>query len=269
MDASWVISMRLATVYGDVFAERVIGNLINFKTFCEGCEPTCSECRAGHGSHVGDIVGLHPVEPPSMAMIEDPEEYIRELGLNECDLLLIVAIHQDILASADILVEITGAKAVIVPIEDPTWVPPGLRAQVKETLDSIGVESAFPKPFCTLEPGEGDLIDEFIDTYKIGRPICYADVKDNVIAEIGPLRSAPCGCTWYVSQKVRGKSLDDLDALFDEVAKAHHSYPCTASMAKDREVGDALLHVAGYNARYAVCGAVGIEDCRNSVEKSK
>ena len=147
-------------------------------------------------------------------------------------------------------------------------VPPVIMTK-GETLDSIGVESAFPKPFCTLEPGEGDLIDEFIDTYKIGRPICYADVKDNVIAEIGPLRSAPCGCTWYVSQKVRGKSLDDLDALFDEVAKAHHSYPCTASMAKDREVGDALLHVAGYNARYAVCDAVGIEDCRNSVEKSK
>ncbi len=261
--------MRLRTIYGDVFAERVLGNLINFSKFCQGCEPTCSECRAGYGSHVGDIIGIHHIDPPSPTMIEDPEEYIANLNLGECDILLLVAIHHDILASADLLVKATNAKAVIVPIEDPSWVPPGLRSQVKETLDEIGVESVFPKPFCTLEPGEGELIDEFIDRYKIGRPIHYVDMKGDTIAEIGPKRSAPCGCTWYVSQKVRGKSISDTDALFDLIAKAHHSYPCTASMAKDREVGDALLHIGGYNARYAVCEATGIDDCRTSFEKDK
>ncbi|MGQ4912749.1 MAG: DUF166 domain-containing protein [Candidatus Thorarchaeota archaeon] len=260
--------LRIGAVYGDVFAERVIGNLINFKTFCEGCEPVCSECRASYGSHVGDIVGIHPTDPPSPTMIEDPENIIDRLNLAPCDLLLVVAVHHDILASVDLMVKATGAKAVIVPIEDPTWVPPGLRAQVKEVLDGIGVESAFPKPFCTLELGEGEVIDEFIETYKVGSPIHYVDMKGDVIAEIGPLRSAPCGCTWYVSQKVRGKSIKDTDELFDTIAKAHHTYPCTASMAKDREMGDALLHVAGYNARYAVCKATGIEDCRASVEKN-
>jgi hypothetical protein len=262
-----VIFLRIETVYGDVFAERVIGNLINFKTFCEGCEPTCSECRAGYGSHVGDVVGIYPVDPPSPSMIEEPKDYIDGLNLAECDLLLIVAVHHDLLASVDLLIEATGAKAVIVPIEDPTWAPPGLRAQVKEALERMGIESAFPKPFCTLELGSGKLIDEFMKKYRIGRPLHYVDMKDDVISEIGPLRSAPCGCTWYVSQKVRGKSIKNTDELFDTIAKAHHSYPCTASMAKDREVGDALLHVAGYNARYAVCEATGIEDCRATIEK--
>jgi hypothetical protein len=259
--------LRIGTIYGDVFAERVIGNLINFKTFCEGCEPTCSECRAGYGSFVGDIIGIYPVDPPSPSMIENPQEYIDNLNLAQCDLLLIVAVHHDLLASADIMVKATGARAVIAPIEDPTWIPPGLRSQVKESLDDLGIESAFPKPFCTLEPGSGKVINEFIAKYRIGRPIHYADVNGDVISEIGPLRSAPCGCTWYVSQKVRGKSISNTDELFDVIAKAHHSYPCTASMAKDREVGDALLHVAGYNARYAVCEAVGIDDCRASVEE--
>jgi len=202
-------------------------------------------------------------------MIEDPEKYIKELGLMECDLLLVVAIHHDILASIDLIIEETGAKAVIAPIEDPTWIPPGLRSQVKETLDKIGIESAFPKPFCTLEPGEGKLIDEFITKYKVGRPIHYVDMTGNVISEIGPKRSAPCGCTWYVSQKVRGRSIDNTDELFEVISKAHHTYPCTASMAKDREVGDALLHVAGYQARYAVCEAAGIEDCRSAPEKAE
>jgi hypothetical protein len=262
-----VVVLRIGAVYGDVFAERVIGNLINFKTFCEGCEPVCSECRSGYGSHVGDIVGIYPTDPPSPTMIEEPEKFIRNLNLVPCDLLLIVAIHHDILSAADLLVEATDAKAVIVPIEDPTWVPPGLRAQVKEALDEIGIESAFPKPFCTLEPGEGKLIDEFMETYKIGSPIHYVDMNGDVIAEIGPVRSAPCGCTWYISQKIRGKSISDTDGLFDEVAKAHHSYPCTASMVKDREYGDNLLHVAGYNARNAVCAATGIEDCKFSTDE--
>ncbi|MFW9918801.1 MAG: DUF166 domain-containing protein [Candidatus Thorarchaeota archaeon] len=260
--------MRIATIYGDVFAERVIGNLINFRTFCQGCEPSCSECRAGYGSYVGDIVGIHPVDPPAPTMIEDPEKYIKEIGLMECDLLLVVAIHHDILASIDLIVKETGAKAVLAPIEDPTWIPPGLRAQVKETLDNIGIESAFPKPFCTLELGEGKLIDEFITKYKVGRPIHYVDMNKDVISEIGPKRSAPCGCTWYVSQRIRGKSISDTDELFELISKAHHTYPCTASMAKDREVGDALLHIAGYQARYAVCEATGIEDCRSAPEKN-
>jgi len=264
-----VNEMRIGTVYGDVFAERVIGNLINFRTFCQGCEPTCSECRTGYGSYVGDVIGIYQVDPPMPTMIEDPTEVIKNLQLGECDVLLLVAIHHDLLASADILVKETGAKAVIVPIEDPSWVPPGLRSQVKETLDSIGVESAFPKPFCTLEPGEGAIIDQFIERYKIGRPIHYVDMTGDTITEIGPKRSAPCGCSWYVSQKVRGKSIKDTDFLFDTIAKAHHSYPCTASMAKDREVGDALLHIAGYNARYAVCEATGIDDCRMSTEKNE
>ncbi len=262
-----VIFLRIAAVYGDVFAERVIGNLINFKSFCEGCEPVCAECRSRYGSFVGDIVGIHPTDPPSPTMIEDPKELIKNLNLTPCDLLLVVAVHHDILAAVDLLVEATGAKAVLVPIEDPTWVPPGLRAQVKETLDNIGIESAFPKPFCTLELGEGKLIDEFITRYRVGSPIHYVDMNGDVIAEIGPIRSAPCGCTWYVSQKIRGKSISDTDSLFDEIAKAHHSYPCTASMAKDREIGDALLHIAGYNARHAVCNATGIKDCTFSTDK--
>ncbi|MFX0107217.1 MAG: thymidylate synthase, partial [Candidatus Hodarchaeota archaeon] len=85
--------MRITTIYGDIFAERVIGNLINFKTFCEGCEPSCSECRQGYGSYVGDIMGLHYVDIPSTKMIEDPEKYIDEMNLPEADILFLVAIH--------------------------------------------------------------------------------------------------------------------------------------------------------------------------------
>ncbi|MCD6464917.1 hypothetical protein J7L27_00935 [Candidatus Bathyarchaeota archaeon] len=33
-----------------------------------------------------------------------------------------------------------------------------------------------------------------------------------------------------------------MSKIDDVVAKAHHSYPCTASMEIDGEIGDATLH---------------------------
>ncbi|MHA2082942.1 MAG: DUF166 domain-containing protein [Candidatus Thorarchaeota archaeon] len=252
--------MRVGTVYGDVFAERVLGNLINFKTFCESCAPTCSDCRVGYGQHVGDLIGMYRVSPPSGQMFDDPKELVKDISFHECDLLLIVGVHHDLLSSVDMLVEETGARAVIAPIEDPQWIPPGLREQVRESLNEIGIESAFPKPFCNFVPGEGKLIDEFIETYRIGMPLYESEVKNDEVSEIAVMRSAPCGNSWYVAMKVRGQNIHDQENLFDVIAKAHHAYPCTASMAKDREIGDALLHIAGYNHRYAVCDAVEI-DC--------
>lgn len=253
--------MRLGTIYGDVFAERVLGNLINFKTFCDGCAPTCGDCRVGYGTFVGDIVGMHRVDAPATKMYDDPMVMLEGTELKECDVLLLVGVHHDLIASADVLADRMNAKAVIAPIEDPQWVPPGLREQVKESLDDAGIEHAFPKPFCTLTHGEGKLIDEFMDRYRIGHPVFEAYVKDGRISEIAVTRSSPCGCAWYVSQKVRGLDADDLDVLLDTIAKAHHAYPCTGAMTVDRELGDAPLHIAGYNHRYAVCDAIGI-DCR-------
>ncbi|UCE10437.1 MAG: hypothetical protein JSW61_00500 [Candidatus Thorarchaeota archaeon] len=258
--------MRIVTIYGDVFAERVLGNLINFKTFCESCAPTCSDCRVGYGTFVGDIVGMHRVDAPATKMYDNPMEMLEGIDLHECDMIMLVGVHHDLIASADTLVERTDARAVLAPVEDPAWVPPGLREQIKETLEEVGIESAFPKPFCTLDYGHGSLIDEFIDRYRLGLPQFEAEVKNDRIAEITITRSSPCGCAWYVGQKVRGHLVSDTEGLFDVIAKAHHAYPCTGSMTVDRELEDAPLHVAGYNHRYAVCNAIGIE-CKGEETK--
>jgi len=37
-----------------------------------------------------------------------------------------------------------------------------------------------------------------------------------------------------------------IDDLPDVISKAHHAYPCTASMTRDSELGDTILHRAGY-----------------------
>ena len=38
----------------------------------------------------------------------------------------------------------------------------------------------------------------------------------------------------------------------ETISGAHHSYPCTGSMDKDPQIGDTILHKAGYIIREAV-----------------
>jgi hypothetical protein len=58
-------------------------------------------------------------------------------------------------------------------------------------------------------------------------------------------RSAPCGSTWYIAKKLAGISTKQ-DELYDAIAKAHHSYPCTASMNLDPETKEPILHIGGF-----------------------
>ncbi len=69
------------------------------------------------------------------------------------------------------------------------------------------------------------------------------------------MRSAPCGCTWYVAQQIRWYDTEGRD-LEDAISKAHHAYPCTASMEIDPELKDTILHKAGYIIRKAVKEAI-------------
>jgi len=40
--------------------------------------------------------------------------------------------------------------------------------------------------------------------------------------------------------------------LWDAVAKAHHSYPCTATMGVDPETKEPILHIGGFIIREEV-----------------
>jgi hypothetical protein len=42
------------------------------------------------------------------------------------------------------------------------------------------------------------------------------------------------------------------EILYDAVAKAHHSYPCTATMSVDPEAKEPILHIGGYIIREEV-----------------
>ena len=241
-------ALRVFVFYNDDFAERVVGNLVNASSFCKSCGLTCTYCRQPYGSFAADVQGFFKSPSGLPAFIEEPEKLLPSSPPN-CDVLLNIGLHPDILAVTPALAERTRAKAVITPLENRNWCRRGLRRQLEDALAELGVECAFPKPFCSLEETGTPVIDAFVRRYRVGKPIVEVKTAGNRIAAVQVLRSAPCGSTWFVAQQIKGIRPSGLD---DAVAVAHHAFPCTASMEVDPEVGEPILHVAGYAVRGAV-----------------
>ncbi|MFX0090691.1 MAG: DUF166 domain-containing protein [Candidatus Hodarchaeota archaeon] len=249
--------MQLYFFYSDVFASRCIGHLINNREFCKACgTDSCTHCRDGYGSFAANIIGIEELPLNIPSFIEDSIEYFPE-DLPECDVILPIGIHPDLLLGiTDIAVKM-NSKAVIVPIEEPRWAPIGLQQQIKDELTEIGIEVVFPKPFCGLTPGHSPIIDQFIKTFKIGRPKIEIDYENGQISNVRVLCSAPCGGTYYVAQQLKWSNNQYPDLPIEEVAsKAWHSYPCTGSMVNDSQINDTILHRAGYLTREALFKAL-------------
>lgn len=248
--------MRLSVVYDDEFAERVVGNLVNASNYCKSCAFTCTYCRQLYGSFAADVQAIFKTRSNLPAIIDEPERFLPETP-PESDLMVAIGLHPDILGAIPELARKAKAKAVIVPMEDRQWCPQGLKRQLEDTLNEMGVEYAFPKPFCSLEETGMPVIDSFIRRYKIGKPLLEVRVAKNVITNAQVLRSAPCGSTWYVAQQIKWTRVSNTE---DVVAVAHHAFPCTASMDVDPEIGEPILHVAGYAIRRAVETAIKLSE---------
>jgi len=244
--------LKLCLITGDPFGEKVLGNLVNMSNFCASCALACGYCRTAYPSFVSDIRGFYSLSIKPKDIIDDPVDLIPK-DMPRSDLLLAIGLHPDILTILPNMVSATSVQAVIVPIEDRRWCPPNMQKQLEFELNRLNIEHAFPKPFCSLEEQSSPVIDEFIRRYKVGRPKLEIKLKGDMISEAKVLRSAPCGNTWYVAQQIR---FHNIVSLNDVISKAHHGYPCTASMDIDPELNDTILHKAGYIIREEVQEAI-------------
>jgi hypothetical protein len=214
------------------------------------------ETLATHSpSLAASIIGIEELSKDLPSFVEDVSPYLPE-NMPESDLLIAIGVHQDILASLPQIVEKTGVKAVIVPLEDPAWCPLGLQKQIVRDLEQMNVEYSFPKPFCSLKPDDATpMINEFIELSKMGMPVVEVGIENELFSEdCRVLRSAPCGSSYYVIENLKMKH-SDVD-VEKEISKYHHAYPCTASMAIDNVLGDTILHRAGYMIQAAVKNAM-------------
>ena len=248
-------------IYSGEYAERVIRNLINDPSFCKSCGVYCDYCKYNVYSYVNNIRAAVELPDPSRlpAFIDDAERYMPR-KIPKADICIASGLHKDLLLDLPRRIQKAGVKALIVPIEDFVEVPSGLGRQLEERCGELGLEIALPKPFCSLNPDASKpLISRFVDEFSIGRPSLEVSIVkkggDEIVGSTFVMRSAPCGSTWYVARKLIGVKLEK-EVLYDTVAKAHHSYPCTATMAVDPETKEPILHIGGYIIREEVEKAV-------------
>lgn len=252
---------RLVLLYRGEFGEKVIRNLINDPSFCKSCGLQCDYCKYSVYSYVRNIKAAVELQDESKlpVFIEQPEKYLPK-KIPEADLCVASGIHKDLLLELPRYLAQFNVKGLIVPIEDFIKVPSGLRKQVEERCEEHGLESAFPKPFCSLLPNEDKpIISNFIVRMRVGRPLLEISVAERsgheVIESTVVKRSAPCGSTWYIARKLIGIETTRR-ILYDSIAKAHHSYPCTATMAIDPKVKEPILHIGGHIIREEVENAL-------------
>ena len=171
-------------------------------------------------------------------VVDDAEEFIPP-GVAEAEVVIAIALHPNLLAELPHVMGKGAGKALLAPREDPGWVRPGLMGQVTRACARYGIESAFPKPFCCLEPVT-PVIREFSEQYGVGKHEFELQCEDGrIVAASCPYGSA-CGLTEWVAEQVVGRPCDE--ALPDAVAELLHLRPCLASMALDEETGDTIMH---------------------------
>ena len=275
---------KLGIFYGttpetEMLTQKFVGNLINNEQFCKACEllelnVKCDHCRENLPNFANEIYFYEKIGENIPDFLEDPEQYLPK-NLPQVDFLLVIGIHQDLLSVLPQYAQKNNVKAVIIPIENPKWIPPGLQVQVLRNFEDLNVEAAFPKPFCALSRDLNEynkesfnittnraFINEFIEHYKIGEPIVSILLNEDgkSIKDVCVLQSAPCGSTYFIVQQLKSKYVSNGElSLNERISKAHHSYPCNASMDQDSILKDSILHVGGYIVRNAIRKELGLD----------
>ena len=194
--------------------------------------------------------------PPALPqMIDFPEDHIPD-SFPDSDLILSFA---EITGVAELLPEIakmSGAKAVVVAVNNETWLPLGLGRQLRGWLEDMGVVLAMPRPLCSLTETdygvtrydrikfESPEIAEFARYF--GKPNLKIEVDEDTstIKSAEVIRDAVCGNTRHVAQQIIGLPTAE---VLDKANLLHKHFPCLTTMTKlDDFDHETLMHESGH-----------------------
>ena len=236
--------------FSGTYADKVIANLVGDKDFCRACGPDCVECREPYARRFGGRIAKVITFPAALPhLLETPGDLV-PTDVPPHDVLLAIHVHEQVLVEVARQCSRWGTRGIIAPIEARGWVGGAAQAEAETICRDAGIEIAFPKPFCSLDPPAGSVLARFRREFHVGRPEVRLDVRDGRIERAHVEVSAPCGATYCVARWLEGKRIDD-DLRYQVVSKRLHAYPCTASMEWDHDLGDTIMHVAG-QAHYAI-----------------
>jgi len=249
--------MRILAIITGEYGQRHVDNI----------KATAAVAANGPDDWQIEVWQAPSVLPP---IVDYPEDYLPE-SLPEADLLLAFGEHKGV---AELVVEaakMSGAKAVIAPVDREEWLPRGLARQLRGWLADAdkqhpdGVTCVTPKPLCSLTEThynvrrhrveyDDPLIAEFAHYFGQPKFNITVDPETRDIAAIEIVRDAVCGCARYVTQELLGVPVDDAEHL---AGLLHHHYPCLAGMVKDSDFNDTLMHVSGNIMKEQVGKQVG------------
>ncbi len=194
--------------------------------------------------------------PAAFPLIMDyPEDYLPP-GFSPCDLILSFAENKSVAELIPEIAKMTGARGVVVAVDNEAWLPRGLARQLRGWLERMNVACATPKPLCSLterdykvtrrerETYESDVIGEFARCF--GQPDIRLtlDEETRTIASAVVQRDAVCGYARHVAGKLIGLSADEAE---EKAGLFHHHFPCLASMVKLNDYNhDTLMHESGH-----------------------
>jgi len=190
------------------------------------------------------------VLPP---ILDYPEDFLPE-ALPAADLLLAFGEHPGVAELLPDIATMTGARAVIAPVDNESWLPRGLARQLRGWLQDIGATCVTPKPLCSLTETDYGVArrkrvaydDPWIAEFArhFGRPDLRLtlDPDTRTITGAVVVRDAVCGCARHVAAGLIGVSAEDAE---QQAGLLHHHYPCLASMGIDSDYDDTLMHISG------------------------
>lgn len=186
------------------------------------------------------------------AIVDDADEFLPK-ELPAADLLISLGEHPGVAQMIPDMVKRSGARAVIAPADNRAWLPFGLARQIKQKLESMGVDMVYPVPFCSLaeKDSQNSYIREFAKYF--GRPELDIELDKDRIKRVAVTRGSPCGCTPYVADGLVG--IWERDAV-EKAGLLHHQYPCLSTMVMDQEFEDTLMHRAGLMTKLAAEKAI-------------
>jgi hypothetical protein len=139
-------------------------------------------------------------------------------------------------------------------VDSEAWLPRGLARQLRGWLEKMDVACATPKPLCSLTETDfgvtrrqrlnhnSPLIAEFARYFGQPEFAIVVDPQSQKIISVEVRRDAVCGCARFAAQRLVGVSADEAEF---EAGMSHHHFPCLASMGKDIDFGDTLMHISG------------------------
>lgn len=188
-------------------------------------------------------------------IIDYPEDHL-PTSIEPADLILSFAENKSVAELLPDIAQMTGAKGVIVAVDNESWLSRGLARQLNGWLERIGVACATPKPLCSLTKTDYKITRKERQTYDCPQISEFANYFGQPVLEIGvdpKTRSiqktqvkvdAVCGCARHVANGIIGLSVDEVE---EKAGLLHHHYPCLASMVKLNDYNhDTLMHESGH-----------------------